>query len=206
MPLRPSTEHRILDAAEDLFFTRGIAATPIDAVTARAGVSPATLYRGYASKDALLAAVLERRHRAWTTAWEDAIAQAPDDAGRLLAIFDALDAFREQPRGSRWCAFLAASAEYAAAPPEVARAVSADTASMRSRLAELAAPIAGDRAPELAEQLLLIVTGDLAMRLRQPTRQPGSQPGDERGDERGRGTGVARDVAAAIIERRSEQR
>ncbi|SDQ16271.1 TetR/AcrR family transcriptional regulator [Leucobacter chromiiresistens] len=191
MPLRPTTERRILDAAEDLFFTRGIAATPIDAVTARAGVSPATLYRGYPSKDALLAAVLERRHRAWIAVWEDAIAQAPDDIGRLLAIFDALEVFREQPHGSRWCAFLAASAEYASAPPEVARAVSTDTEGMRSRLAELAAPIAGGRAPDLAEQLLLIVTGDLAMRLREP------------GGASGRGSGVARGAAAAIIEHRS---
>lgn len=185
MGLRASTEMRILDAAEDLFFTQGIIATPIDAITARAGVSPATLYRGYASKDALLAAVLERRHRAWIDAWEDAIARAPDDAGRLLAIFEALGSFREQPRGSRWCAFLATSAEYAAAPPEVVSAVRADTDGMRRRLTELATPLAGANAPPVAEQMLLIVSGDLAMRLREPSHV----------------SDVARGICAALIAR-----
>ena len=93
----------LLDAADELFFTRGIAATPIDAVLERAGVSAATLYRGYPSKDALVAATLERRHSAWIETWDAAVAAQATDEGRLLAIFDALDAFRSQPAGSRWC-------------------------------------------------------------------------------------------------------
>ncbi|MFM2475465.1 TetR/AcrR family transcriptional regulator, partial [Burkholderia cenocepacia] len=55
MPMRTSTRDRVLDAADALFAAHGIAATPVDAVLARAGVSSATLYRGYASKEALLA-------------------------------------------------------------------------------------------------------------------------------------------------------
>lgn len=168
MGVRASTEARILDAAEDLFFTRGIVATPVDAVTARAGVSAATLYRGYASKELLLAAVLERRQRTWIEVWDAAIERSPDPEARLLAIFDALDEFRDQPRGSRWCAFLGSAAEYAEAPPEVASAVREDSRAMRTRLEALAAPVAGAAAPELAEMLLLVVTGSLAMRLREP--------------------------------------
>lgn len=168
MGLRATTEERILDAAEDLFFTRGITATPIDAVIARAGVSAATLYRGYASKEALLAAALDRRQRTWREVWDAAVARATGDEARLLAIFDALEAFRDEPRGSRWCAFLGAAAEYADPPPEVASTVRADTDGMRFRLTELARPVAGAGAGELAERLLLVVTGDLAMRLREP--------------------------------------
>ncbi|GAA2188867.1 TetR/AcrR family transcriptional regulator [Leucobacter alluvii] len=187
MGLRSSTEARILDAAEDLFFSQGIISTPIDAITARAGVSPATLYRGYASKDALLAAVLERRQNAWIEFWDEAIARASTDEQRLLAIFDALEAFREQPRGSRWCAFLGASAEYASAPPEVAAAIRADTDAMRYRLTRLAEPVSAQDAPALAEQLLLIVSGDLAMRLRAPDHT----------------TGTARAIAASLIAQRA---
>lgn len=168
MGMRSRTETRILDAAESLFFTQGIAATPIDAITARAGVSAATLYRGYPSKDALLAAVLNRRQQAWRTTWDAAVARHSDDEQRLLAIFDALDDFRAEPAGSRWCAFLGASAEYANPPVEVASAIRADTDGMRTRLAELAAPIARAGADRLAEYLLIIVSGDLAMRLREP--------------------------------------
>lgn len=168
MALRESTEARILDAAEELFFSRGVAATPIDAVIERAGVSAATLYRGYSSKEALLAAALERRQRAWVAAWDRAIARRRTDEGRLLAVFDALEDFRERPLGARWCAFLGSAAEYADAPVEVAAAVRDDTETLRRRLTELAVPLAGEGAAPLAGQLLLVVTGYLAMRLRDP--------------------------------------
>lgn len=185
MALREGTELRILDAAEELFFSRGVAATPIDAVIERAGVSAATLYRGWASKEALLAAALERRQRAWIAVWDAAVDRATDDSGRLLAVFDALDDFRAQPRGSRWCAFLGAAAEYADAPAEVSAAVREDTRALRDRLTVLAHPLVGkeQRAAELAEQLLLVVSGDLAMRLREP----------------GAGSSTARVVAAALV-------
>lgn len=168
MALRPATEARILDAAEELFFKAGIAATPVDAVLARAGVSAATLYRGWRSKEALVAAALERRHAAWLEAWDAAVRQASDPEQRVLAVYDALDAFRGRPSGSRWCAFLASSAEYTDAPVEVATAVRLDTDALRGRLARYAGELVGDDAAarDLAEQLLLVLTGDLAMRLR----------------------------------------
>jgi AcrR family transcriptional regulator len=185
MALREGTELRILDAAEELFFSRGVAATPIDAVIERAGVSAATLYRGWASKESLLAAALERRQRAWIAVWDAAVERAADDASRLLAVFDALDEFRAQPRGSRWCAFLGAAAEYVDAPAEVSAAVREDTRALRERLTAFAHPLVdtGERAGALAEQLLLVVTGDLAMRLREP----------------GTGSAPARAVAEALV-------
>lgn len=186
MGIRPATETKLLDAADELFFTRGIAATPIDAVIDRAGVSAATLYRGYPSKEALLAAALERRHRAWLDAWDQAVAAHTTAEGKLLAVFDALDAFRAQPTGSRWCAFLGSAAEYADAPPEVAHAVRHDTETMRSRLAEFAASVDAERGENLADQLLLLVTGDLAMRLRDPEHT----------------TGTARSIAASLVRMR----
>ena len=164
--IRPRTEAKLLDAAEELFFSRGIAATPIDAVLALAGVSAATLYRGYSSKEALVAAALARRHAAWLETWEGAIADAGSDRERLLAVLPALERFRARPHGARWCAFLASSAEYLDPPAELAEAVRADTRSLRDRLTELAEPLVGEEAPRLAEELLLVVTGDLAMRLR----------------------------------------
>lgn len=183
MAIRTSTEAKLLDAADELFFTRGIAATPIDAVLERAGVSAATLYRGYSSKDALVAAALERRHRVWIETWDAAIAAHDTAEGRLLAVFDALDAFRERPIGSRWCAFLGSAAEYADAPPEVEIALRRDTDSMRERLAELATAVDARRSTELAEQLVLVVSGDLAMRLRSPAHT----------------SNTAREIAATLV-------
>ena len=170
MAIRARTEQKLLDAADELFFTQGVAATPVDAVLARAGVSAATLYRGYASKEALVAAALERRHRDWLAVWDDAIARAASPEGRLLAVFDALDAFRSRPDGARWCAFLGSAAEYADPPAEIARAVALDTTTLRDRLRDLAEPVVGGGAAALADELLLVVSGDLAMRLRDADR------------------------------------
>jgi TetR/AcrR family transcriptional regulator, mexJK operon transcriptional repressor len=52
----------ILAAASALFFERGILATTMDSVAARAGVSKMTVYAHFAHKPALLAAVFNRTH------------------------------------------------------------------------------------------------------------------------------------------------
>lgn len=51
----------LLDAALNLFVEKGFAATRIDEVAARAGVSKGTLYLYYASKEELLKAVIAQR-------------------------------------------------------------------------------------------------------------------------------------------------
>jgi AcrR family transcriptional regulator len=182
--MRPGTEQKLLDAAEELFFTQGIAATPIDAVLERAGISSATLYRGYPSKESLVAAALRRRHDDWVGAWDRAVETAPDDRGRLLSVFDALDTYRSTPTGSRWCAFLGTAAEYADTPGDVRAVLDLETRTLRRRLVGFATPLVHDAAAALADQLLLVVSGYLAMRLRDPAL----------------GTETARTVAAALVD------
>jgi len=184
MAIRARTEAKLLDAADELFFSHGVGATPIDAVLARAGVSAATLYRGFASKEELVAAALQRRQLAWSEVWDQAISRAETPRDKLLAVFEALDEFRSRPDGSRWCAFLGTAAEYADPPEEIRQAVARDTNMLRERLLHLAGPVVGHNAPTLAEQLVLIVSGDLAMRLRNPKQD----------------TAIARSIAAALIQ------
>ncbi|MBD8606954.1 TetR/AcrR family transcriptional regulator [Aeromicrobium sp. CFBP 8757] len=185
MPLRTSTETKLLDAADELFFSQGINLTPVDAVLARAGVSAATMYRGYASKEALVAAALERRHHAWMDVWRDAAEEAATPRDALLAVFDALDRFSARPLGARWCAFLGAAAEYLDPPDEIVLAVARDTDTLRDGLRDRAAPVVGDGAASaVAEQLLLVVSGHLAMRLRRDDLD----------------TSVARSVAVALLD------
>ena len=191
MTIRPRTEARLLDAADELLFDRGGVATPVDAILERAGVSPATLYRAYGSKEGLVAATLDRRQRAWLAVWDEAVARAGDDRSRLLAVFDALDEFSSRPTGARWCAFLGTAAEYADPPPVLAAAIQRDTADLRSRLTALAEPVAGSGAAELAEALLLVVSGHLAMRLR--SAEPAL-------------SSVSRMIAEALVERVSAPR
>jgi AcrR family transcriptional regulator len=184
MTMRPGTEQKLLDAAEELFFVRGIAATPIDAVLERAGVSSATLYRGFPSKESLVAAALRRRHDDWIVTWDRAVAAAPDDRGRLLAVFSALDDYRATPTGSRWCAFLGTAAEYVDAPEDVRAVLDLETDTLRRRLTDLAVPLVGVDAERIADQLLVLVSGSLAMRLRDGSRD----------------ATTAREIAAALLD------
>jgi AcrR family transcriptional regulator len=183
--IRARTEARLLDAADELLFDRGVVATSVDAILERAGVSPATLYRAYGSKEGLVAATLDRRQRDWLEVWDEAIARAPDDRSRLLAVFDALDYFIGRPHAARWCAFLGTAAEYAEAPPVLSAAIQRDTDDLRTRLTALSAPLVGAGAAGLAEQVLLVFSGHLAMRLRS------AGPTD---------TSVARKIAEALVD------
>ncbi|MEI4277688.1 TetR/AcrR family transcriptional regulator [Klenkia terrae] len=182
MTPRSGARERLLGAAETLFADQGVAATPVDQVLARAGVAPATLYAHFGSKAGLQAAVLDARLARWDAAWAAAVDAAPDDRGRLLAVFDALDTFARGGAPSRWCTFLATAAGAPADDATAAAAIAADTELLRSRLTELAGPVAGDGAAELAEHLLVVVSGTLAMRLR---------PGADSAVARGRATAEA---------------
>jgi TetR/AcrR family transcriptional regulator, mexJK operon transcriptional repressor len=51
----------ILTAAHDLFLDRGVAATTMDAIAERAGVSKMTVYANFRDKSVLLAAIFDRR-------------------------------------------------------------------------------------------------------------------------------------------------
>ncbi|MCW2812893.1 MAG: TetR family transcriptional regulator [Nocardioides sp.] len=183
MASRPGTRARLLDAADELFFTRGVRSTSVDEVLERAGASPATLYRAYGNKDGLLAAALERRHGEWIEVWDRAVADAGDADGRLLAVFSALEQFRARPAGARWCAFLGTAAEYADPPASIAATLHRESESMRSRLVELAGPVVGPHADRVADALVLLVSGELAVRLRDGSAAPG----------------VARAAAAALL-------
>lgn len=183
---RDSTRNRLLDAVDELVFASGDTQAPVDRILERAGVSPATMYRAYGSKEALVAAALDRRHQAWLAAWDAAAARAGTDRARLLAVFDALAEFQARPDGARWCAFLGTAAGYADPPPVLAAAVRQDTESLRSRLRELAEPVVGPGAADgLTDALALIYSGQLAMRLRS-----GTPPA----------VGVARDIADLLLE------
>jgi AcrR family transcriptional regulator len=85
-----AARERILDTAYELFSRRGTRAVGVDTIIAESGVAKMTLYRNFASKDALILEFLKRRDELWTRAWlqGEAEARADTPAGRILAIFD----------------------------------------------------------------------------------------------------------------------
>lgn len=195
---RPARE-RLLAAAGELFYEQGIAATGVDAVLARAGVSPSTLYAHFAGKDALVAAYLERRHRMWVQTWDEVLDGRTDPAERLLSVLDALALYRAREGSRRGCAFLAAATELPAGHP--ARAwLDADSHLLAGRLRELATATGLDDADaeDLADALLLLYDGALARWARDATVADLAQ-----GDPLARARGLAADLLAARLPTRS---
>ena len=153
-----SARERLLVAAGDLFYERGLTATGVDTVARRAGVSKPTLYAQFTSKVALVAAVLERRHArrmAELDAWLEPIA---DVRQRPLAVFAWLGDWYGRD-GSRGCAFVNAAAEL----PErddPARVVTRCEKRWLAELLEQLAQDAGARDPaRLGSQLQLLIDG-----------------------------------------------
>ena len=81
---------RIVDAAYELFASRGVRDVSIDEIVVASGVAKATLYRHFPSKDDLVLAFLAEREARWTFGVVDAgmRARAEKPEERLLAIFD----------------------------------------------------------------------------------------------------------------------
>ncbi|WP_040339640.1 TetR/AcrR family transcriptional regulator [Candidatus Blastococcus massiliensis] len=156
---RPARE-RLLAAAGELFYESGIAATGVDAVLARAGVAPATMYAHFAGKDGLVAAYLEQRHEAWRRTWDEVLAGLADPVDRLLSVFDAVALYRRREGNRRGCGFLAAATELPPGHPGQ-RWLDADSRLLAERLRALATD-AGARDPDdVADSLLLLYDGVL---------------------------------------------
>lgn len=79
---------RILEAATELFYRRGVNATGIDLIISEAGIAKATLYNNFESKEVLVAKYLERLR----LNFEENLQQAVSKQGRSLTIpFDLLE-------------------------------------------------------------------------------------------------------------------
>ena len=157
---------RLLEAADQLFYAHGIAATGVDAVVQRAGASPATLYAHFAGTDGLVAAYLERRHHRWRATWDAVLAEAEDPVDRLLSVLDALVLFRRREGATRGCAVLAAAAELPAADHPARAWIGADTTLLHHRLHELALAARADDPRALVAELVLVYDGTLAAYVR----------------------------------------
>ncbi|MBA3855212.1 MAG: hypothetical protein C0503_12420, partial [Gemmatimonas sp.] len=70
---------RILAAARELFYRHGIRAVGVEAVAEAAGTNKMTLYRHFASKDALIAECMRQFAKEVEAGWETLAAAHPDD-------------------------------------------------------------------------------------------------------------------------------
>ena len=111
-----SARERLLDAAEALIYAGGIHATGVDAIVKQSGTARKSFYTHFESKDALVAAALERRDERWMNWFITRHAESWQDCARkrLLGMFEVL---REWFASDDFhgCAFLNAAGEIASA-------------------------------------------------------------------------------------------
>ncbi|PBC67353.1 TetR family transcriptional regulator [Streptomyces sp. TLI_235] len=147
---------RLLDAAEQLFYERGIQAVGVDQIRAASGVSLKRLYQVFPSKADLVLAYLRRRDTRWLASLADFADARPAGDERILAVFDWLHAWFAEP-DFRGCAFINAFGEIGASDPAAAEVVRAHKAALRDYLAGLLRQ--AGRPDGLLDPLFLIAEG-----------------------------------------------
>ncbi len=175
-----STGSDLLAIAREVFLAQGYAGATMDVVAARARISKQTLYRQYASKDDLFAAVV----RDWVDRGHDAmrphtraLLEAEDVPEGLLRLARVLQAGVLSPPVLQMRTLVAAEAERfpEVAADYVARSWDRNQLLLAEALAELAARdrLDVDEADVAAEQFTWLV---LAAPLNRLTLQAGTQP------------------------------
>jgi AcrR family transcriptional regulator len=108
---RPARQ-RAVASADRLFYERGVHAVGVDQITEDAGISKASLYTHFRTKDDLVVNYLVGRSEAWQEHVEAELpkrAEAPGD--RAVAVFDLLGEWFDEP-GYRGCPFINVEAEF----------------------------------------------------------------------------------------------
>lgn len=149
-------EVRVLDAAEELFYARGLQAVGMDAIRGASGVSLKRLYQLFPSKDVLVEAYLRRRDERWRAALARHAEALPAGRERVLAVFDWLERWFAED-GFRGCAFVNSFGELGGVSPAVAEAARAHKDAFRRYLCDLVTE-AGAPAP-VGGQIALLAEG-----------------------------------------------
>ncbi len=156
------TRERILQAADELFYSRGVQAVSMDQIRDRAGVPLKRIYAAYPSKHDLVDAYLNRRDEQLRDAVEIWVTRRSDDPHeQLLLVFDALHRWtRSQPQ-FRGCAFHNAFGELGGTSATAAAVVRSNKHHLRAFLERTARRAGLHRPDEVAFQLMLLAEGAL---------------------------------------------
>ncbi|MFE7749562.1 TetR/AcrR family transcriptional regulator [Streptomyces sp. NPDC057428] len=152
---------RIVAAAEELFYQRGITAVGVDLIAEHSGVTKRTLYNQFGSKDHLVAAYLKDRDQRWRSLVRAAVEAGGTPVEAVTAPFEALRTWSET--NTRGCAFINALAELPDSSHPAHRIASDQKLWLRNLFAELATAAGCSRPAALATQLLVLHEGALAL-------------------------------------------
>ena len=154
---RRSARERLLAAADELFYAGGVHVVGVDRIVERAGVTKASLYNTFGSKDGLVRAYLENHFRRRQARIADILAANKTPRERILAVFAEVEGLLA---GSafRGCRFISAAAE--SQPGDAGVDVAEDyRAWLWSLFTDLAKSAGARDAKQVGRQLFLLYDG-----------------------------------------------
>jgi AcrR family transcriptional regulator len=149
----------VLNAAGELFNRDGLRGVGIDTIVARAGVSKATVYRHFRSRDELVIAVLRRRLDDTRGSMDELAANADaTPTSRLLRVFELLEEWCARPafRGS---VFTTAAAEFSDPKHPAWRLIQEHSQYVEGWLREQLALAGASDPAGVARRLVILVQG-----------------------------------------------
>ncbi len=161
-PRERSAREKVLAAAAELFYARGINAVGIDKIIARAGVAKMSLYNNFASKDELVCEYLKLQAAELGRVFAESMGRGRTARERLMGAFDALESVIGGAE-FRGCPFIKARAELAGLRPRHpgVRVCDEYKEQFRAGLSALAAEAGASDPGALASQLALLIDGAL---------------------------------------------
>jgi AcrR family transcriptional regulator len=147
----------LLAAADELFYSEGVHVVGVDRIVERAGVTKASLYNAFGSKEELVRAYLQRHMQRRKERFAGILAANGTPRERILGVFAEVE---DLLAGSefRGCRFISAAAE--ARPGDASEVVATEyRAWLLSLLTELAERAGAREANQLGRRLLLLYDG-----------------------------------------------
>jgi len=150
----------LIHTAFELFYKYGIHAVGINRILSETGVAKKTLYHHFASKDALVEAVLVYRDQIFTDWLTSRMMQAGEGNSAILALFDALDDWFHNKVAEllpfKGCFFVKANGEFSDHP------VNAICQKHKQNLTTFIKANVPGRSAEVAQSISLLKEGAIA--------------------------------------------
>ena len=154
-----SPRDRILAAASDLFYTKGIRAVSVDEIAEVAQTNKMTLYRHFQSKDLLIAEYVRALAEEADAVWPELARDHPSDPTAQLKAWVDFIAEKLGGPGARGCAVANAAVEIPEKDHPARTIIEAHKTHQRENLAQVCRAAGLDDSEQLADELFLLAEG-----------------------------------------------
>jgi AcrR family transcriptional regulator len=174
----PPPRERILAAARELFYARGIRAVSVDEIATTALTNKMTLYRHFESKDMLVAEYLRQLAREADIVWAELAEAHPGDARAQLRAWLELISARMAECSNRGCALANAAVEIPDKDHPARAVIEAHKIHQREQIAALCRKIGFLEPGRIADEIFLLLEGARVDMQSVGAGGPGTRVGD----------------------------